>query len=156
MRYIYDQLIGDRQTTMEYYGREYELQQINRKGKFEYYTFLGRDGEKLLVVPSFLEEFMEVCKIFDRIKEEKSPEKVMQFLKRYFCKDIEREDVGEDTILPFHYKDIACSIELRAGVSGLYPEFTICSGNVVGNQIRVPLDEHPEFDPYYHDRFPDL
>lgn len=156
MKYVYDELIDPQQTTFDYFGEEYELEHMIRKGNLKFYTFRLGKSEPIQVVPYFYEQYLEVLDIFKKFIDGKKPEMIAKTVKSKLDKKCEVMDFGEDISIMFRYKDIRAEIDVMNDVVGLKPEFVIVSGNVFGDKIRVNMETKKELFPYYVDRYPEL
>ena len=148
MIYMYDKILRDDEVSFKAYGGTYSLEKKYRMGKKVYYSFISPGREKILLIPGFYEEYLEVEKKYEKLKNLRQLPNCIKRIRAEISRAVNVEMFessenasGKMPVITVDYKDIKVTFEFRKSRLLLLPEFTIVKGNIFGNNILVILEE---------------
>jgi len=149
MQYIYDSALKGVERTQSFtrFGTTFKLEARHKMGDSTYYTFSNPGSEKLMVIPKFMQEYLEIVKKISNLGSGKTYEQYRRYLRNMI--ELEEEDEFEsDTsddgimkVLSGMYKDIGITIHYENKNLKVTKDFEIRQNNIFGNGITVSLPD---------------
>ncbi len=147
MIYLYDRVVGPTETSFKRFGVEYTLEKTYRMGQQYYYSFRAPKRERILVIPLFYEQYLEVKDKSKKIARYKLLETCLRKIETEISEETtvemfeSDEGPGEMPVIVVLYKDIKVTFEFRTSGLILLPEFTIVKNNIFGNNLFVSFED---------------
>ncbi len=147
MIYLYDRIVGPTEISFKRFGVEYKLEKTFRMGQQYYYSFQAPNREKILVIPLFYEQYLEVLDKSKKIARYKRFETCLRKIEEQISEEItvdmfeSDEGQGEMPVVVVLYKDIKVTYEFRTSGLILLPEFTIVKNNIFGNNLFISFED---------------
>ena len=154
MKYIYDRILNSKKQEITYLETVYSLVNRTMMGSLEYFTYRNIDdnNDVIIIVTSFVKEYLEVVKKFSTIKNCASVDAATIRIRKAFDTEPEVDELKAEgrsiKVFTFIYKNISIMMQLEDGVFKLSPKFNIISGNPFGNNFPVYMGDSPDIEKY--------